>query len=459
MVLAEERVRRYPVGGARPAAPEPASGDHLLLGLLFAFGLATGLELWWLGTPAGSFTTAGDVLTAAGRVTGLISGYVLLAQLLLTSRLGWLERGVGTHLLLRWHRWLGTALVVAVTGHVAASVTGYAAATGEPVLGQAWLMVSTYEDLLGATAAAGLLVVVAVTSAWFLRRRLAYEAWRWLHLSAYAVVWLGYGHQFALGHELVGGFGRRYWAGLHVLVVGCVGWGRVVVPVYRNLCHRLRVLAVVPEAPGVVSIYVGGRRLERLAAEGGQFFRWRFLVRGCWWQSHPFSLSAAPDRRWLRLTVKAVGRHTARLQRLAPGAPVFVHGPSGVFTARRRRRARALLIAAGSGIAPVRALLPELPPGAVVIYRARDEADLLFRGELERLAERRQARIWYVLGGRRDPAPRRLLTPAGLRGLVPDVRRRDVYLCGPPGLVAAARAALRRLRVPRRQIHQDPFAL
>jgi ferredoxin-NADP reductase len=44
-----------------------------------------------------------------------------------------------------------------------------------------------------------------------------------------------------------------------------------------------------------------------------------------------------------------------------------------------------------------------------------------------------------------------------MREIAPDLRRRDVYLCGPPGVVDAAMAALRRLRLPRRQIHMDPF--
>jgi ferredoxin-NADP reductase len=37
------------------------------------------------------------------------------------------------------------------------------------------------------------------------------------------------------------------------------------------------------------------------------------------------------------------------------------------------------------------------------------------------------------------------------------VTRRDVYLCGPEGLVTAAVGLLRRLHVPRKQIHLDPF--
>jgi len=387
-----------------PAEPVPADGSHLLFGLLFGFGLAAGLELWWLGMLAGSVTTVGDVLTAVGRVTGMVSGYTLLAQVLLMSRLRCLERGIGTHALLVWHRTLGAVLVVAVLGHVAAMVVGYAASAGTSVIGQAWEMLSGYEDMLGAFVATGLLVVVGLSSVRFIRRALPYEVWRCLHLTAYLVVWLGYGHQFAYGQELAGGgFGRWYWTGLHVLVVGCVIWGRLARPLLWNLRHRLHVVDVVPETADTVSIYVGGRRLDRLAADAGHFFRWRFLTRDCWWQSHPFSLSAAPKGRWLRLTVKAVGRHTANLHRLSPGVPVLAYGPSGVFTARRRRRLRALLIAAGSGIAPVRALLEDLPPGAVVIYRTSSETDAVFRAELDQLARQRDARICYLVGSRDDP--------------------------------------------------------
>ena len=228
-------------------------------------------------------------------------------------------------------------------------------------------------------------------------------------------------------------------------------------PLALNLRHRLVVTEVVPEAPDMVSIYIGGRRLPELRARAGQYFRWRFLTRGCWWQAHPFSLSAAPNGQWLRLTVKVVGDHTANLARLRPGVRVFAEGPSGVFTADRRRRYRALLIAGGSGIAPIRALLEDLPDGTVVIYRARSEDELVFREELEWLAAERGARVWFVLGNRDDPWPKRVFTQRGMRELVPDVRRRDVYLCGPEGMVSTSVRALRRLRVPRRQIHLDPF--
>jgi ferredoxin-NADP reductase len=66
--------------------------------------------------------------------------------------------------------------------------------------------------------------------------------------------------------------------------------------------------------------------------------------------------------------------------------------------------------------------------------------------------------LQVVLGDHRDPANRALLGPAHLRGLVPDVRTRDIYVCGPPAMTAMTEESLRTLRVPRRQIHVERFA-
>jgi predicted ferric reductase len=433
-------------------------GGRLFFHIVFWAALATTIELWWLNTPPGSIDTTADILTAAGRLTGLVGGYLLLAQVLLMSRVRWLERWIGAHSLLVWHRELGAFLLLAILAHAALVTVGHAELTNVPLTDGAWTLVRTYEDMLGAVAATVILVGIALLAIRGIRRRMNYELWYYLHLSSYLVLLFGYGHQFATGQEFVRpGFGRYFWAGLHLFVIWSVLWGRIVTPLRFNLRHRLRVEDVVPEGADMISIYISGERLDELDARAGQYFRWRFLTRGCWWQAHPFSLSAAPNPRWLRLTVKIVGDHTESLQYLEPGTRVFAEGPSGVFTADRAIRPRALLIAGGSGIAPIRALLEDLPEHTVVIYRARTEEELLFRDELDWLARAREAQVWYVIGSRDDPAPRYLFTARGMRELVPDIRRRDIYLCGPPGLVEVSLRTLRRLRVPRRQIHLDPF--
>jgi predicted ferric reductase len=445
--------------GYRPIVPEQATrAGRLYLLVVFCFMLVASVELWWLDTPSHSVNGVASALTEGGRITGMVAGFLLLVQILLMSRVGWLESWIGGHDLLKWHRSLGASLVTLVLAHVTLITLGYAGEGGVSVFRETGDLWSTYIDMISAYIATGILVAVALLAIRGLRRRMPYELWYYAHLTSYLVLLLSYGHQFADGQELSkGGFGHWYWVGLYLFVVACLAWGRLIRPVTLNARHRLRVAEVVAESGEMISIYITGRRLEDLEVRAGQYFRWRFLARGCWWQAHPFSLSAAPNGRWLRLTVKVVGDHTSDLANMRPGVRIFAEGPWGVFTAEHRRRPASLMIAGGSGIAPIRALLEELPLGSVVLYRARSIDEIVFRDELEWLAKQRQATLWYVLGSRDDEGPKRAFSAKGMRELAPDVRHRDVYLCGPPGLVDSTLKALRKLGVPKRQIHMDPF--
>ena len=69
----------------------------------------------------------------------------------------------------------------------------------------------------------------------------------------------------------------------------------------------------------MVSIEIDGCAWSGCSARTGQFFTWRFLTRDRWWEAHPFSLSAAPDGRRLRITVKGLGDYTTRAARIPPG--------------------------------------------------------------------------------------------------------------------------------------------
>ena len=173
----------------------------------------------------------------------------------------------------------------------------------------------------------------------------------------------------------------------------------------------------------------------------------------------PFSLSEAPDGRSLRISAKAAGDHTSRMRSIPVGTRVAAEGPYGAFTESARRRDKALLIAGGIGITPVRALVETMEGDLVVIYRVLADDDIVFGDELAVLAERRDLTVRYVVGDHLSAEGRDLLSTAHLRELVPDVAERDVFLCGPPAMVAAIEGSVRRAGVPRRCLHVERFAL
>jgi len=450
------RLARVPLPRAWPL--RPADIGAMLLG---AGALVVGM--WVRHGGLDQLTSLSGWLTAAGQVTALVGTYLALVQLVLMSRSPWLDQQLGMERLAVWHRWIGFSVLWLLLGHAVLTTLGYALGDSSSFLGEAWTLLMTYPYVLMATVALALLVMVAVTSVRAAQRRVSYETWYGLHLYTYLAIALGFGHELAVGTDFVNDpMARFYWIALYLVAAGLIVVFRIGQPVALSLRHRLRVAAVVPEGPGVASIYVTGRDLDQLACRAGQYFIWRFLAGDGWWRAHPFSLSSAPNGDHLRITIKDLGDYSRRLLALKPGTRVFAEGPYGALTGARRRRSRALLIAGGIGITPLRALLEELPPGrgaVTVLYRASDWDDVVFHEELDQLVEDRGDRIHYLVGERgsrhmrRDP-----LAPRELGKLVPDVRQRDVYVCGPIPMMDAVRRSLHALKVPDAQIHMERFS-
>lgn len=143
----------------------------------------------------------------------------------------------------------------------------------------------------------GLFLLIGLVSIGPVRRRMPYDTWYHIHLMTYAAVFLTFWHQITTGNDFaIEPTAKTVWYALYGSVTALVVWYRVIVPVRLNLRHRLRVEAVIEETPGIVSVLIGGRKLHRMGAEAGQFFRWRFMAPGMRFSSHPYSLSAAPAR-------------------------------------------------------------------------------------------------------------------------------------------------------------------
>ncbi len=433
-----------------------------VVGVVVAANAAVVLLLWLKDGGLSDLGAPGSTAVAIGQISALLGTYAVLVELLLMSRIGWLERAIGFDHLAVWHRCLGFATVSLLGVHVVASTHGFAETAHRSLVAQTFDFVAHFPDVLMAFVGFALLVAVAASSIAVARRRLRRETWYALHLYAYLAVLLSFAHQLAIGSDFVGDpVARTWWIALFVMVAASVLVWRVGVPVAFNARHRLRVAEVRHEAADVVSIYVTGRRLSEIDADAGQFFLWRFLTGTGWAKAHPFSLSAAPNPRFLRITVKALGDDTRVLQVVRPGVRVFAEGPYGTFTLHRRAHTRLLLIAGGIGITPLRAMLEAIPEDATdvkLLYRTEREQDLAFRGEIEAIAARRAIDVRYLVGAEIGDDRTDQLGIPSLRALVPDIAERDVFICGPPGLVNALLRRLHRLGTPRHQIHYERFA-
>ncbi|MCU1592343.1 MAG: oxidoreductase [Frankiales bacterium] len=448
-----------------PRDPHPSVRP--VLGIAAWASLAFVVLLWLHGGALQDLAAGGgSAVTAAGRITGLVAADLLLIQVFLMARVPWVERTWGQDQLVRWHRWVGFISFNLVLVHIALVVLGYATSDGKGIVSETVDLVVTYPGMLLAVASLGCMVAVVITSLRAARRRLRYESWHLLHLYGYLGVGLAIPHQIWTGTDFIpNAAARLFWWTSYVVCAGSVVLFRVGIPLWRNLRHRLVVSRVVVEGPGVVSVHLTGHRLDRLPVRAGQFFVWRFLDGPGWTRGNPYSLSAAPDGGSLRITAKDAGDGSARLASLRPGTRAIIEGPYGGLTGARRRRHRVLLIAGGIGITPLRALLdePDYNRGeAVLLYRARDADELVFRDELAALAEHRGVRVEYLIGPR---APGRWLPGTApkvsdatlLRRLLPDVASYDVFLCGPSPWMTTVQASVLQAGVPADQVHVERF--
>ena len=448
---------------AKPIAPGTGKARIVLpvvVLAVIALGLVGVGYLWWQNTVF--LHTPGAVLTDIGEILGLLAGYGVVVLVALMSRLPPLERGIGTDRLARWHATGGRYVISFVSGHVVFIVWGFAVTAHESVTKETITLERTFPDILMATVAWFLLLMVAAISMRAARRRVAYETWYYAHLYTYLAIALAFSHQFANGGAFAESFRARVaWSVLYAVVGALLLWYRVITPLRSAARHQFTVQAVRPEAPGIVSLLISGREFDHLRAEPGQFFRWRFLTRELWWQSHPYSLSAMPQPDLMRITVKARGDHSGSLANLRPGTRIIAEGPYGAFTPSLTGR-RVLFIAGGVGITPIRAMFAALPKrmsgGITLLYRASHPRDVVFSRELNAIASDRQASLHYLIGSREelgyDP-----LDARHLQQTVPGLHRYEVYVCGPTGMTQAAVSALVAAGVPRRRIHHESFDL
>ena len=225
---------------------------------------------------------------------------------------------------------------------------------------------------------------------------------------------------------------------------------------YRVLCSRLvtpviRELQLVPDA-------------EALPYRPGQYV----LLGEHQHQVPPRSYSVAnaprPDGRISLLVTRVPHGPTSNWvhERLYAGSPVIVTGPYGTFMPDPARTGPVLLLAAGSGLAPARALAEALLDAphrrsVTLFFSARSNADTIDHARWLDWANTRKG-FRYLLTLTRDThAPEHPRIPDLLPGALGDLAGWEVFASGPPGFVADCAAAARSLGAERTAVHTEEF--
>jgi len=424
------------------------------------------LIVFWWAVPNGWLeVSSGDLVTALhalGRLFGLIATYCALMQFIAMGRIGWLEPIFGLDKMAIFHRANGMATISFILLH------SFLITLTHPLLqgSMNFLSVMQLPYVALAMVAEVLFILTVGLSIYIVRKHLKFEAWYAVHMLNYLAIALVPWHQLTNGGDfLTNEAFANYWIGLYLFTAACVLYWRFAKVFIKSVRHQFTVQKIVKETPTATSVYIAGRQMDKFKAKGGQFVLVRFLSKKLWSQEHPFSLSRLPDGETIRLTIRQLGDFTNEVPNILPGTKVAVSGPFGAFTHQKRETQKILYIAGGIGITPIRSMIEQQvsmgeKANAVLLYGNRTEADTIFMEELGELSRLTAMPIHNVLSEQKGyTGENGFVDQEKIARLVPDVSERDVFLCGPPPMMAAIVKQLKALGVPDKQIHYERFSL
>lgn len=437
--------------------------DLMIIAAWTSAAIAVGL---FLSSATVDLVSTAGVVTAAGIVAGLVGSDLVLIMLILAARIPAIDRAAGHDRAMAAHRRLGKPALYLLLAHGLLLTIGYGLADSQSFVSETIALFSS-PDMPIAYLSLALFLVIVGTSLVIVRRRLPYEAWHVVHLLSYAAVLLALPHQLSQGGVLAEGTGQRaYWIALYTVALGAIAWFRVLRPVILSARHRVRVVGIERVGPDAFTVVLAGASMERLGAAGGQFFYWRFLTPRTWWHAHPLSLSAEPANGFARLTVRVAGAGTRRLAEVPVGTRVAFSGPFGLFTGTERAHRRVLMVAAGIGITPIRAVLDTLdaaPGDVTIVVRGSSWSEVYHWDEVRDWATEHGQRLFASIGPRGGGADGWLSADDVARGVTTrsflgDLRDTDVYICGPDGWADVAERRFRSLGVASADFHRERFS-
>jgi predicted ferric reductase len=422
---------------------------NLVLGLLAVLPLAVALV-------AAAPESIPDALVFFGRAAGVLGlSFLLLAGIISVRIPGFDVCFGGLTRLWKFHHGLGAAAFLLVMAHPL--LLAFASARGSVQAAAAVLFpnAAVWSVWAGWAAFTALAIFLAPTF-WFFGRP-EYQRWKALHALSGLVVVLAVAHALPLSRSLPGNWGKAVWLGYGGLALTAFVYRKCVAPASTRKAYT--VVKICPVSRDVVELTFAPEK-ELLRYRTGQFVYLTPLDPGLAAgrnEEHPYTLSSAPSEPALRVAIKDAGDATRALQTVAMGSQALIEGPYGDFFPAQSKTARELWIAGGIGLAPflsrARALSPEDEVDVHLIYCVQDKTRAHFLSELEAIAGKISGfKLWKHFFSREGS-----LTGAFIAGRCPDFSAREIYVCGPPPLIQAARRELRRRQVPAARFHSEDF--
>ena len=399
-------------------------------------------------------------LLVAGQAMGVVAGFLLLFQLILSARLKILDRIFSINRLIIQHRINGIIIGVLALLHVLLILVSLGTETLSLSLRQ-------WPEFIGV-----LLILMILGSLFFSVLRqpigLAYERWWFFHRvsTPLIVVVLGL-HILFVSDTFKSGFPRNLVLGVITAYTMLYVWTRIRNLLVRRCIYRVENVSAAGE--GSYSVELRPEKECRIGYNPGQFAFLRFKSDKIPGEEHPFTISSTPTRpSILQFTIRASGDWTKKIKDLDLTDLASIHGPFGLYGQLDLKTLKGMvMIAGGIGITPMLSILRYMSDmkdnrRVVLVWSNRTRKQVVYPDEFRDL-EKGLPGLEIIHVFTREPeyeGEKGRLEKERLERLLSGCSRDSMVLvCGPPQMMVKVKRALMDLGFPRCSINMERFSL
>ncbi len=395
-----------------------------------------------------------------GKVLGVTAAILVFFQVLLVSRLKFLDRIFSLNRIVTYHRMNGIFIAFLALLHPVLIIAAENF-TLFPFEKRYW------PEFLGVGVLIFILVIVT-TATWRLVFKIAYDKWlrfhRLLTLGAIAlmithILFVSETFKSGLPHTLV--FGA---AGINLMLILRL-WFRRFFPGKR----RFVVSNVEPAGKDAYSVDVrshSGRILDHIP---GQFVFITPVSANVPKEEHPFTISSTPSRPdVMQFVIRSLGDWTSNINRLKAGETVLIDGPYGLFSHMVSSEGDPIImIAGGIGITPMLSMLRYMadvddPRQILLIWSNKTKEHIVFPEEFKNLKYRLQNfNIIHIIthGSGSENDIGRLDQTRLEKMLKGWSRKSDVFVCGPFEMMKEMTRAVKKIGFSSARVYKEEFKL
>jgi predicted ferric reductase len=385
----------------------------------------------------------------AGEVIGANNIILMACSLFISTRPKWAEKYFGgLDKMYITHRHTGTAAFLLIFVHVLTV----------PITTTGWRL-GNYLAVIAFTGIVSIVLITLAPRIPFLNRLSGSDYNDWKKLKRWIGIFfiLAFIHSLTIGnplHALI----AITWVQIF-FIIGTLSY--LYTEIFGGVFKKFlpyRVAAVKhPNASSTeVTLRPGKEPIQKQRA--GQFLFVRFPGQKELNESHPFTISSAPEEDVLRLTIKASGNFTRDLfTKLKEGTDAVIEGAYGMFN-YKTGGPKQIWIAGGIGLTPflsfVRDMDGNLQHNVDLYYTVRHPEEALFVNELEAGAAKNPRLKVHVRYSAKEGS---LTIEEIVKNAGGNINGYDVYLCGPLPMIQAFEKKFMELGLPKSNLHYEEF--